>query len=654
MPTLQGKWYFKETLDLASIETPFSYSTYVDDPDIVYGQPFFRSGGREYTAIWFENSSATNAVSYGTDELFPYNPGYGWHDSRDIEFLYPIKIDEDFYNWFTKNAVNLQPTGTWRFNKTLTSPKSLDGDSSVTTYYEGANYELHDYEIPFCTIHGINVDAYMLTADWSDYGYYCLQAGTGLVKYLYKANEQTWTSEEAREITFNNNLECLDPYFALWFYENAHSMELKLYSECYIAEAVDTIRSITGATKGYTVKDLSAGIEEVKQSAVNYTGNTWTFRDDIDSEEYCNYVAANGNATSYGACLAFDINFTVPEGCVFDGDDGEKTDTVYTFASMEFYANDGDEGDCMYYFPSDDSISASLYYVGEAGVFEQGATIKLEEEPSAELLAFLNTFATEVGNSECKHQQKSVTPQATATMVLPDSGYNALSAIIINGDNNLTAANVKKDVTIFGVTGTYEGDNDCAHQAKTVNPSASTQTVTPDSGYDGLSSVTVNPCSGTTYISSTASVSVVGKASARISSTERNKIIPSNIKSGVNILGVTGTYTNQPTLSNVTITCSNSTDSIVQYNWAYVDGDHNTITSGTSIGIDGWISEVLSVPQGSILVTWTQYGSGDHSLVDDGGLSTIVGPFSDSSGHLVTVYRVNDLNCFIDDKFSND
>lgn len=87
-------------------------------------------------------------------------------------------------------------------------------------------------------------------------------------------------------------------------------------------------------------------------------------------------------------------------------------------------------------------------------------------------------------------QEKTVTPLGSPVTVTPDNGYNGLSKVIVNaisptkaaetyipttnnqyvaanrwltgtqtikGDKNLIASNIKKGVTIFNVTGTYEG-----------------------------------------------------------------------------------------------------------------------------------------------------------------------------------------------------
>ena len=56
----------------------------------------------------------------------------------------------------------------------------------------------------------------------------------------------------------------------------------------------------------------------------------------------------------------------------------------------------------------------------------------------------------------------------------------------------IIATNIKSGVKILGVTGTYSGEGATA-QAKTATPTTSTQTILPDSNYDYLSQVTVNP-----------------------------------------------------------------------------------------------------------------------------------------------------------------
>lgn len=56
----------------------------------------------------------------------------------------------------------------------------------------------------------------------------------------------------------------------------------------------------------------------------------------------------------------------------------------------------------------------------------------------------------------------------------------------------IVAGNIKSGVTILGVPGTYTGASINA-QSKEATPSKTQQTIQPDSGYDYLSAVTVNP-----------------------------------------------------------------------------------------------------------------------------------------------------------------
>ncbi len=56
----------------------------------------------------------------------------------------------------------------------------------------------------------------------------------------------------------------------------------------------------------------------------------------------------------------------------------------------------------------------------------------------------------------------------------------------------LIAENIRQGVTILGVEGTMSGSEDVHAQTKTVTPSTTSQTVTPDTGYNYLTQVTVN------------------------------------------------------------------------------------------------------------------------------------------------------------------
>jgi len=56
-------------------------------------------------------------------------------------------------------------------------------------------------------------------------------------------------------------------------------------------------------------------------------------------------------------------------------------------------------------------------------------------------------------------QTKTVTPNATTQIITADANsYDGLSQVTISGDSYLVPQNIRKNITIFGVTGTCENN----------------------------------------------------------------------------------------------------------------------------------------------------------------------------------------------------
>ena len=77
---------------------------------------------------------------------------------------------------------------------------------------------------------------------------------------------------------------------------------------------------------------------------------------------------------------------------------------------------------------------------------------------------------------------------------IPAGYHDGSGRAIINSveQAKIIPENIKSGVRILGVTGNYSGEGVSA-QAKTATPSSSQQVILPDTGYDYLSQVTVNP-----------------------------------------------------------------------------------------------------------------------------------------------------------------
>ena len=202
------------------------------------------------------------------------------------------------------------------------------------------------------------------------------------------------------------------------------------------------------------------------------------------------------------------------------------------------------------------------------------------------------------------YQSKTISPSTSVQTVTADSGYDALSDVTVNAIQTETKS-VTSNGTYKPTNGKYFSSvtvnvpsETFNTQTKTVTPTESTQTISPDNGYNGLSTVIVNPISST-YIGS--AVPTKGATTITPNSNSQTAIssgtyatgnitvsaVPTETKS----ITANGTYTpsNGKYFSSVTVDVPSSgidtsdatatADDIVKDKTAYVKGEKITGTA---------------------------------------------------------------------------
>ena len=239
-------------------------------------------------------------------------------------------------------------------------------------------------------------------------------------------------------------------------------------------------------------------------------------------------------------------------------------------------------------------------------------------------------------------QTKTATPTTSQQTISPDTGYDGLSSVTVEaipntyiiptGTKSITENGTGIDVTSYAaVDVSVSGGSAPVLQTKSVSPTESAQTVTPDTGYDGLSEVSVGAISSS-YIGS----GVTQRSSSDLIASGATVTAPagyysSNATKSV-ASGTEGTPTaTKGTVSNHSVSVTPSVTNTAGYisggthsgtavtvSASELDSGTKTISdNGTGIDVVGYAAVDISVPN-TFSITDTSNTTGTTAVITAG------------------------------------
>ena len=205
-------------------------------------------------------------------------------------------------------------------------------------------------------------------------------------------------------------------------------------------------------------------------------------------------------------------------------------------------------------------------------------------------------------------QDKTVSPSSSTQYITADSGYDGLDTVTVYGDSDLVAGNIKSGVNIFDVEGSFTDDATATSAAILDGYTAYVKGEKITGALESIDEnnlsveVIVNPNGNKVIALDSGGEPGVMHADSIYYPTnvsiEIDNLISPNIKSGVQIAGVTGSYTASVSTVPVTIKCTNFTEFRVVYcDYADSDGIGSAYEAWTSNGT--WTGEIVN---GSVFV----------------------------------------------------